>query len=288
MDLNIGKKRALGFRQILDTIKDLPITDTNLTIGVEGLSIESMDPSHVSVIILKLDKSYFSEYKCNETIVLGINLVILGKIFKSITKTESLRLYKEIDEDYLNIKIYNETRSQEFNIPLFDLTLESLGIPEMNYPIIYSLSCEEFSRILSDISLVESRDVTITMGNSKLVLEAKGELGKTKIIVEGDKDNKDINDNNDNNDNNEEENQTEIEKISLTSDNNKVTLLKDGKLISQSFTLDILRNIAKAKQFTKRGTIISYANNSPLSICYPFGKNSHLLFYLAPKIEDTD
>ena len=51
MDLTIEKKRALGFRQILDTIKDLPITDTNICIK-EGLYIETIDPSHVSVIIL--------------------------------------------------------------------------------------------------------------------------------------------------------------------------------------------------------------------------------------------
>ena len=286
MEFVIVKKRAQAFKQMLETIKDLSVTDTNISFSENGLIIKSMDVAHVSVIILDIEKSYFSNYNCTTPIVLGVNLNILTKLLKSISKLDTLVFLKHPAKDTLNISISNETRTQHFEIPLFEFISDELNIPNIDYKLVYRLDTDQFSNILSDISLVEGRDITITMGNKHIQLRSEGDIGKTNIridaepfIKEGeankDKDGKDDKDDKDNKDDKDKD------KIA------KCSIIKDGIQISSSFSLEHLKNVSKAKQFSRSGVLISLTDDFPLSICYPFGPNSHLRLYLAPKIPDN-
>ena len=160
MDLLIPPKRALAFRQMLDTIKDLSVTDINVCLNSDGINIQTLDISHVSVILLKLEKTYFDKYDWSGDTILGLNLNILTKILKPITKLDSLQLCKKYNQDTLTITILNETRTQTFIIPLFDFITDELKIPAINYSLVYKINSDEFSNLISDISLVKGPDIT--------------------------------------------------------------------------------------------------------------------------------
>ena len=101
MELTIVNKRSLEFKQILDTIHELPISETNLNFNENGLNIQTMDSSHVSVVMLDIDKQFFDKSQCISPITIGINLDLLTKLLKSVTKKDHLRLVKNDIDDYL-------------------------------------------------------------------------------------------------------------------------------------------------------------------------------------------
>lgn len=268
MEFTIVEKRAQAFRQMLETVKELSVTDTNISFSESGLIIKSMDAAHTSVVILDIEKNYFSNYSCNSPIVLGVNLNILTKLLKSISKLDTLIFLKHPAKDTLNISISNITRTQHFEIPLFEFISDELSIPNMDYKVIYKLDTDEFSNILSDISLVEGRDITITMGDKQIKLQSEGDIGKTDIKIDA---------------------EPLIENVVVEKDKTtKCSIIKDSIPISSSFSLENLKNVSKAKQFSRSGVFISLTDNFPLSVCYPFGPNSHLRLHLAPKIPDNN
>ncbi len=265
MELTIVNKRSLGFKQILDTIHELPITETNLNFTHKGLDIQTMDASHVSVVILNIDREYFETYQCETPVTIGINLDILTKLLKSVTKLDSLTLAKRQEDDYLYLSINNKSRTQEFNVPIFEFNTDAMSIPEIEYPVIYTVDSDEFGKILNDISLVDGRDVTLTMGDKRLIMSSIGDLGTTNITIDGQM----------------------VDETPIPSSSPPIcTIIRDNDALSASFTLEFLRNISKAKIFSKQGAIISFSENFPLCICYPFGVNSNLRLHLAPKLEE--
>jgi proliferating cell nuclear antigen len=78
-------------RKIVDSIKDL-VTDVNLEVSANGISLQAMDSSHVALVQLKLDKSGFSVYKCDKPITLGLSITNLAKVLRLVTGNDSITL----------------------------------------------------------------------------------------------------------------------------------------------------------------------------------------------------
>ena len=58
----IGK--ALIFKKIIESIREL-VTDVNIEVSQNGMSLQAMDASHVALVTLFLHSSEFVEYKCD-------------------------------------------------------------------------------------------------------------------------------------------------------------------------------------------------------------------------------
>ncbi len=268
MEIVVPETKATDFKQIFDTIREVPIEETNLDINSEGISLQTMDSTHVSVVSLVIDKTYFEKYICQKPLALGVNLVILTKLLKSVSKQDTITLATESNSEYLVLSLKNKVRQQTFHIPLFDLNLENLKIPSQNYALIYSVNSQEFSRILNDVSLVEGKEITLKMGMAQITISSKGDLGKTDITMSGVK--------------------IEPDKISSIKIEPNCWLIKDTDedKIQANFNLDFLKNISKAKQFTRNNVLISFQKDFPLAINYQFDTGCHLILHLAPKLED--
>jgi len=61
-------------KKIVESIKDL-VTDANLECGADGMTMQAMDSSHVSLIFLNLQKNGFEDFRCDRNVNLGLNLV---------------------------------------------------------------------------------------------------------------------------------------------------------------------------------------------------------------------
>ncbi len=61
-------------KKIVEAMKDL-VTDANLECNEDGIKLQAMDSSHVSLISLSLAKEGFAEYRCDRSLFLGLNLV---------------------------------------------------------------------------------------------------------------------------------------------------------------------------------------------------------------------
>lgn len=64
-------------KKILDAIKDL-VTDASWDCSPNGMSLQAMDTSHVSLVSVQLNGDGFEKYRCDRNVTLGMNLLRLA------------------------------------------------------------------------------------------------------------------------------------------------------------------------------------------------------------------
>ena len=60
-------------KKLIEAIKDV-VSDANLECNENGISLQAMDPSHVSLVSLIIPSEDFEIYRCDEPITSGLNL----------------------------------------------------------------------------------------------------------------------------------------------------------------------------------------------------------------------
>eukprot|EP00122_Pirum_gemmata_P012062 Pgem_evm1s11195 len=69
---------AALLKKILDSIKDL-VENAEFECNAQGLSMQAMDGSHVSLVHLVLRSEGFSPYRCDRAQNLGVNIASFAK-----------------------------------------------------------------------------------------------------------------------------------------------------------------------------------------------------------------
>ena len=92
--INIKTIQATIFKQVIDALKDI-LMDVNLEIDETGVKIIAMDNTHVVLIHLKLEADKFEEYYCEKKRYIGVNMLKLHMLIKTIGTNDLLNLYIE-------------------------------------------------------------------------------------------------------------------------------------------------------------------------------------------------
>lgn len=65
-------------KKVLEALKDL-ITEACWDVSSSGISLQSMDSSHVSLVQLTLRHDGFDSYRCDRNLAMGVNLTRWSK-----------------------------------------------------------------------------------------------------------------------------------------------------------------------------------------------------------------
>ena len=68
-------------KKIIESIREL-VKDANLDCDENGVSMQAMDSSHVSLCALALNANAFDHYRCDKALALGVNTENLAKLLK--------------------------------------------------------------------------------------------------------------------------------------------------------------------------------------------------------------
>ena len=90
------------FKQIIDAIKDL-VQDANMDCSNDGISIQSMDSSHVSLVAVHLNSNGLDHYRCDRAQNLGFNSANLSKILKCANNEDIITLKADDSADNLTL-----------------------------------------------------------------------------------------------------------------------------------------------------------------------------------------
>jgi proliferating cell nuclear antigen len=251
----------------------------NIRFTEEGISIQTMDNSHVSVVELQIPATWFSEYECNENLTLGVHVGILAKILASKDKSQILTIVYNGENNSDNLEIHftssiiveattidkevnKKTKITDvkiydthFEIPLVDIESEQIEIPPIDYAAEFSLSSLNFSNIVSQLKLFGDT-MDIECSEEKIILYSRGvENGKMSVEIDID----------------------DLTEFSIN----------EGQQLCLSFALNYLHNICAFHKLAKE-IELKVCNDYPLCAAYSLGDNATLRFYLAPKISETD
>ncbi len=93
---------AVVLKRILDAIKDI-VNDANFDCADDGISLQAMDNSHVSLVTLLLRAEGFESFRCDRNLSLGLNVQSLWKILRCAGNEDCVTLKANEDRDVLSM-----------------------------------------------------------------------------------------------------------------------------------------------------------------------------------------
>jgi len=246
-------------RKMIGAIGDL-VTDANFDCTSNGLSLQAMDSSHVSLVSMILRADGFEPWKCDGDCQLGIHLDHLNKVLKCMGAKDEMELkYKEgADECEFVFRSPDEEKVAHFNLKLMEIDSEHLGIPDTEYKSTVRMSSAEFQRICRDLSVLGD---TLTIGVNKddVQFSVNGEIGKGEMTL----------------------------RSSTASDGGEeeATDIDCKEPVKLTFAMRYLNFFTKATNLSKN-VQLSLSPEVPLMVEYQIDEVGYVRYYLAPKIED--
>ena len=243
---------------IVEAFKEL-IDETTIQCSKDGLSINSMDSSQISLCTMVLYKEAFSVLTCDKPVSIGLSIETLLKILKCPQNNSSVTLSLEDNSNKLTIS-FNNPRSV-YNMNLMDISSELLEIPAMKHDSITIMKSQIFKKTILKFHsfLPESIDILVKHEDNENLIEfsCESDIGVAKVtFLESD---------------------DTIESIIIHDDENKSSTRKN-KMCS-----NYLRSFTKATPLSNN-VKINITNEQPMIFTYEM-ENGEIVYYLAPKID---
>jgi len=245
--------------KIISAISDL-VTDANFDCREQGISLQAMDSSHVSLVSMLLRAEGFEPWRCDDSCQLGVHLDHLMKLLKCMHAKDSVELnYKENGEDLDFIfKSPNEERVSHFSLKLMEIDTEHLGIPETDYQTCVSMPSSEFMRVCRDLASFGDT-LTIHVTKDEISFAVAGDMGNGTMSIRN--------------------------STATDEEQPEATVIDSKDEISQAFALRYLQHFTKATPLSKVVTLRMTAD-VPLLVEYQIDELGYLRYYLAPKIDE--
>ena len=165
-------------KYITELLKDL-LTDGNLECNSEGIKLVSIDDGRTVLIHMKLFKDSFEDYKCEQPIILGINLEHFFRIIKNMENTDTLRLFVSKDNvNKLGIERYNKEENINNTIyqSLIDIHITQRDIPSPTFNSVIVISSSRFQKICREINQFSEKIEIIVVNNQLIFRGASHEI----------------------------------------------------------------------------------------------------------------
>ncbi len=177
MKVKVGNISFL--KKIIDTISKIS-ANVNIECDENGLSLQTMDDTHVSLISLFLSKNFFDLFECTDKKTLGIDILQFQKILKCGIDYDSLTLKTDDQMTTLTFQFESSDQYFMFKMNLINYVGEKLTIPEVEPNATIKMPSKKIQKIFNDlhelgdyINISVNKDVAtfsiITSGGSGFV-----------------------------------------------------------------------------------------------------------------------
>ena len=171
-------------KYLTELLKDL-LTEGNLECSSEGIKLLSIDAGRTVLIHMKLFKDSFEDYKCEQPIILGINLEHFFKIIKNMENSDTLRLFVAKDNvNRLGIERYNKDENINNTIyqSLIDIPITQRDIPSPTFNSVIVISSARFQKICREISQF-SEKIEIMVVSNQLIFRGCNDSAAQEIKI---------------------------------------------------------------------------------------------------------
>lgn len=224
------------------------VHECSVSITPSGMSLQSMDASHVCLVSIVWPREKFLKYQSSGSLRVGIHVGNLLKVLKFSHKSDTVTMFlEESSSDQLTISFRDESRSAAFSLKLMDREDEEMGVPEIEYDAVISMHADEFLSVCKDMTNIADT-LSVSIDARGMTLHASGDLGTATITYD------------------------------------KLEMMHTTEL-TQAFALRYLNSFAKGVSIAP-GVSLKMCHDMPLVIEYS-NDASTMTFYLAPKLDDV-
>ena len=182
--LDIKTVQASTIKLVVDALKEI-LMDVNLEFDHTGMKIIAMDNTHIVLIHLKLEADKFERYFCAKKLYVGINMLKLHMLIKTITNNDILSLFVlKNDSNTLGISIENIEKNVKtvYKLSMLDIDVLNVEIPPVDFNTIISMPSAYLQKIIRDMhNLADYIEIKNIEG--KLFLSCKGEFCSQETIL---------------------------------------------------------------------------------------------------------
>ena len=162
--------QSSAFRTLIEAIKEI-LTEANLEFDSTGMKVIDLDETHTVLTYLRLHADRFEYFYCPAKYVLGINMLYLFRLIKTLSNNDSLTLFLPASNpNRLGIRAENAEKgtTNTWMMKLFDTNVENIVLPNIAFTSIIHMPSADFQKICRDFNaLAEKRE--ITSSNSDLI-----------------------------------------------------------------------------------------------------------------------
>ena len=180
----IRTEQAGPFRILIEALKEI-LTEGNFIIDETGIKLIAMDSTHSILIHMKLGSGNFEDFHCKKRIKVGVNMLNLFKLIKTMNNSETLTLFiDEKDVNKLGIVIHNNEKNSvtTFYLNLLDIPDETIEIPPAEFETELSFPSNDFQKIIRDMINIGSNIEIKSMG-SQLILNCNGDFASQETVL---------------------------------------------------------------------------------------------------------
>lgn len=187
--LEVRTVQSIAIKILVEGLKEL-LTECCINFDDEGIKIVATDNSHVVLVHLKLKSSNFELYHLNvkkpeNLLTIGINMINLYKLIKTINSNDTLTLFIENNDiNHLGLRIENGEKNTKttYKINLLDLDNQNLKIDPVDFKNTITLPSVDFQKYCRDMKNIADK-IEIKNITNQLILSCRGDFCSQETIL---------------------------------------------------------------------------------------------------------
>ena len=243
-----ARTKADTLKEIVTIVSTL-VDEAKFSITPDGIRLRAVDPAHVAMVDLKLNKEAFEEYKADES-ELGIDVTKLEQFLRLAKAGEIIDIMNDEEKRRLNVAVGNTTK----RMSLIDTTgMSEPKVPNLNLPAKVTLKIEDISQgIKASESVSDHIALTVTKDSFEMVCEGDTDQVQMKLLKD------------------------------------QLIELECEEKVKSLFPLEYFSNMMRAIPSQAKITL-NLGNDYPVKIEFSIANgNGSVVFLLAPRIESGD
>jgi proliferating cell nuclear antigen len=225
------------------------ITEANFHFEKEGIKLIAMDPANISMVVLTIFPSAFTEFRIEKPSEITVNLEAFKQALKRAKPVDTIAL--SLEKNKLKMVISGKS-TRRFYIPLLEREGKERKIPALDFMATVEIDANEFRDYIDDVSIAGD---TVTLDASKNVFTLSGGDVGSKVDVE------------------------------LVKGNDALIQLAVKDPVKSIYSVEYLKKMAKAAGLFDTA-ILQFSKDYPLKLEFRALNKLQMSFILAPRIDN--
>ena len=153
------------------------VDEITLTADSEKLKLRCLDRSHITFIVMDLDKTFFDEYECEKPEKIAIDCNDFNKILKKCKSSDILEIFTE--DSNLVMKFRGDA-VRTFKLGLIDMEYDNPQPPAIEFPCTVQIPSSLMKEYIGNMEMF-SEKLDLLVDGDYLKIRTDGQMGEANI-----------------------------------------------------------------------------------------------------------
>jgi len=172
-----AKLKAEVLKEIVDVVSTL-VDEVKFNVGKDAVVVKAVDPAHVAMVDLSLDRSAFDAYKADDGEI-GVDMDKMKEILRLAKSGDVISMAHDEDKNRLVVSVGNTTR----RMALVDTAgMSDPKVPSLNLPAKLTIRTDELRQGIRASESI-SDHIALKASNSGFEIASEGDTDNVSHVV---------------------------------------------------------------------------------------------------------